>query len=88
MYKEQYMIKSFEKPVIHCSNLIKGFSSIDFNDAIEIKNGKIEDKSLLSFFNYKHISALLCNYSKLKEDSYGKFYADGYFLMEDLDNLI
>lgn len=88
MYKQQYLIRSFEKPVIHCSNLIKSFSSIDFSDNIKIENGQIKDYSLLSFFNFKHISALLCNYSKLKEDSYGKFYTDGYFLMEDLDALI
>ena len=88
MYKEQYMIKSFQKPVIHCSNLVKSFNFIDFYESIEVKDGKIKDKSLISFFNPKHISILLCNYSKLKQDSYGKFYADGYFLMEDLDDLI
>lgn len=88
MYKQQYLIKSFEKPVIHCSNLIKSFSYINFEENITIEKGKIKDNSLLSFFNPKHISALLCNYSKLKEESYGKFYADGYFLMEDLDSLI
>lgn len=38
--------------------------------------------------NPKHISALLCNYSKLKEDCYGRFGSDGYYLMEDLDKLV
>ena len=33
-------------------------------------------------------SAILCNYSRLKEDAYGKFYSDSYFLMEDLDSLV
>ena len=46
------------------------------------------DNSMISLMNYKHVSALLCNYSRLKEDCYGNFYTDGYFLMEDLDNLI
>jgi len=38
--------------------------------------------------NPKHISALLCHYSQLKENCYGKFYADGYFLMESLDKIV
>ena len=38
--------------------------------------------------NPKHISALLCNYLKLKGGCEGKFFTDGYYLMKDLDNLI
>ena len=42
----------------------------------------------MTLIDPKHISALLCNYSKLKEDAWGKFWSDSYFLMEDLDRLI
>ena len=51
-------------------------------------NGEPENKGLISFFNPKHLSALLCNYSALKEEAYGDFVHDGYYMMEDLDNLI
>ena len=30
----------------------------------------------------------MCNYSKLKEDCWGRFSSDSYYLMEDLDNLV
>jgi hypothetical protein len=30
----------------------------------------------------------LCNYSKLKEEAWGNFWSDAWYLMEDLDNLI
>ena len=43
---------------------------------------------LVSFFEPVHISKLLINYSNLKEESWGKFNSDLYYLMEDLDNLI
>ena len=43
---------------------------------------------LISFFNWEHISALLCNYSKLKEDSWGGFWGDSWYLLEDLDILV
>lgn len=89
MRQDQYVIRSAYKPPIYCMNAIKSFSKIDFDENVSISgNDEIEDNSLVSFFNPKHISALLCNYSRLKEDTWGKFYSDSYFLMEDLDTLI
>lgn len=89
MRQDQYVIRSAYKPPIYCMNAIKSFSKIDFDENVSISgNDEIEDNSLVSFFNPKHISALLCNYSRLKEDAWGKFYSDSYFLMEDLDILI
>ena len=89
MRQDQYVIKNSYKQPIYCLNAVRNFNNMRFDDNIKInKNGIIEDKSLISFFNPKHISALLCNYSRLKEDCYGRFYTDGYYLMEDLDTLI
>ena len=89
MHQDQYVIKTAYKQPIYCLNAVKNFNSMVFNDDITVTdNGDIKDNSLLSFMNPKHISALLCNYSRLKQDSYGKFYTDGYYLMEDLDVLI
>lgn len=89
MHQDQYVIKNSFKPSIYCLNAVKNFNNIRFDDNITIdKEGNIIDKSLVSFMNYQHISALLCNYSKLKEDCYGKFTSDGYYMMEDLDNLV
>lgn len=86
--QDQYVLKNSYKQPINCLNGIKNFYSLNFDDNITIKDGKIEDKSLISFMNPKHISALLCNYSRLKESCYGKFYTDGYFLMEALDKIV
>ncbi len=87
--QDQYVLKNSYKQPINCLNGIKNFYTMNFDDNIFIKeNGQIEDKSLISFMNPKHISALLCHYSQLKENCYGKFYADGYFLMESLDKIV
>lgn len=90
MRQDQYVIKNSYKQSIFCLNAVRNFNNMCFNENITINaaDGSIQDKSLISFLNPKHVSALLCNYSKLKEDCYGKFYTDGYFLMEDLDSLI
>lgn len=89
MRQDQYVIKNSYRQPMYFTNAIKSFSKTNFDEKIEItKDGEVKSNGLVSFFNQKHISALLCNYSKLKEDAWGKFWADSYFLMEDLDALI
>lgn len=87
--QDQYVLKNSYKQPINCLNGVKNFYSLNFDDnVIVLEDGTIKDKSLISFMNPKHISALLCNYSRLKENCYGKFYTDGYFLMQSLDNIV
>ena len=89
MRQDQYVIKNAYKQPRYCLNATKSFNSLTFDENVVIQqDGTLVDSSLISLMDYKHISALLCNYSKIKEDCYGKFYTDGYFLMEDLDMLI
>lgn len=88
MRQDQYIIKNAYKPPVYLLNATKSFNTLNFHEDIKVIDGQIKDKSFISFFNPTHISALLCNYSRLKEDCWGKFYTDGYYLMEDLDNLI
>ena len=89
MRQEQYILKNeFRKP-IHCMHLTKSFNEINFDENISIdENGNPKSDGILTFLNPTHISALLCNYSKLKENAWGKFNSDSWALMEDLDNLV
>ena len=89
MYQEQYTIKNTVKQPFYTANTVKSFARSDFDETITIdENGMPQSNGLCSFFNPKHISALLCNYSALKQESYGKFDGDCYYMMLDLDNLI
>lgn len=94
MRQDQYVIKGSYKQPIYCLNAIKSFHSIDLTQKIQIisNNENTEkyliDHTLISFFNPVHLSALLCNYSRLKEQCWSKFESDAYYMMEDLDNLI
>ena len=89
MYQEQYTIKNHFKQPMVASNLVKSIVKTDLSENITIdENGEPVSDGFISLFDYKHISALLCNYSALKEDAWGKFNCDAYYLMEDLDNLI
>lgn len=89
MRQDQYVIKNAYRKPINCLNAIKSFAKLDLSEKITIdENGEPHSNCLVSLFNPKHISALLCHYSKLKEDAWSKFGSDSYYLMEDLDNLI
>ena len=88
MRQDQYVIKMSYKQPVTCLNATKSFHNMVFDDKIEIKDNEIKDSSLFSFTNVKHVSALLCNYARLKQACYGSFHTDGFYLIYDLENLI
>ena len=89
MYQEQYTIKNTAKQPMFSTNAVKSFARTSFDEHITIdENGMPISDCACSFFNPKHISALLCNYSALKGESYGKFDNDCYYMMLDLENLV
>lgn len=89
MHQEQYTIKNMHKQTMVPSNIVRSISKTDLSENITIdENGEPVSDGPISFFNHKHMSALLCNYSALKQDSWGKFTSDSYYMMEDLDVLI
>lgn len=89
MRQDQYVIKNSIKQPVYCLNAIHSFNNISFDEDIKVTaEGQIIDHSLISFFNPKHISALLCHFYQLKQHCQGKFYTDGYYLIWDLENLI
>lgn len=89
MHQEQYTIKNYYRQPITTPNVIKNITKTDLSENITInEDGEPVSDGLISFFNHKHISALLCNYSGIKEDAWGKFSSDAYYMMEDLDVLV
>lgn len=89
MRQNQYVIKSEFKAPTYSNNTVKSFIKADLADRFSFnEEGEPINDGLLSFFNPKHISALLCNYSALKEESWGNFENDAWYMMEDLDRLI
>ena len=89
MHQEQYTIKGMFKQQIITPNIVKSITKTDLSENITInEDGEPVSDGLITFFNHEHVSALLCNYSALKEDAWGKFSSDSFYMMEDLDNLI
>ena len=89
MYQDQYEIKKAYRKPIYCINVIKSASKINLDENITISaDGKVSSDGAINFYNEKHVSALLCNYSKLKEDNWEKVSSDIKWLMEDFDGLV
>ena len=90
MHQEQYVIKDAVKGVTTFSKAaVKSLTKTDLKENISIDaNGEPVSDCLINLFNPDHICALLCNYSALKEECWGNFNWDFWYLMEDLDNLI
>ena len=89
MHQDKYELgKSYKKP-IYLINKIKSISRLDLTEKIyEDAAGDVHSTGIINLFDPKHISTLLCNYSKIKEDVWDNFNSDVKWLMEDLDNLV
>lgn len=88
MRKEQYLIKqAYTRPIRFNKITRSSDTYIKLDDESYLdENNEIVVKGV-SFMNPKVVSALLCNYSKLKEDSWDVFHGDTWYLMQAFDEL-
>lgn len=87
MRQQQYILKTAYKPVSY-SRITKSISALNLNDKIQIFKDDVQNYGQISLMNPSHISILLQHYANLKQSCYGKFESDGYYLIQDLENLI
>lgn len=86
--KDQYVIKNaYRRPITltkisHGKNLIM----LDGEEWVD-EDGNVQNKGV-SFCNPEVCSAFLCNYSKLKEDSYSNFESNTWYMIYDFENLV
>ena len=86
--KQQYMLKgSFYQP-ISPTNITRSIHEVSLDEKITLApDGEIDIEGF-SFLNPDHISAVLCSYSKIKEEVWDKFTCDAYYMIIDLENLV
>ena len=88
MRKDQYIIKqAYRKPIIP-NKIIRSSHYIELNDNTHLfdENGFPIPEGF-SFLNPKVCEAILCNYSKLKQDSWDKFESDTWYMIYDFERL-
>lgn len=86
--KDQYVLKMSYKKPIYCTNFTKSARTLSIYENVKIENDEVivEDANI-SLFIPQHISFLLCNYSKLKQEAHSQFESDIYYLMLSLEDL-
>ena len=87
MRKDQYLIKqAYYQPIVSCKLTKTSRVTPPLEDKSYLKGSEIVVKGI-SLMDTETVSAVLCNYTKLKEDSRDQFDGDTWYLMQDFDKL-
>lgn len=85
--KDQYIIKNaYRKPIIP-AKLVRSKTSIPLEEKIEFDEDGYCIPQKISLLDPEVCSAILCNYSKLKQDSWGNFESDMWYLIYDFEEI-
>ena len=85
--KDQYVVKdAYRKPIVFTNNM-HSKSYIPLDDYVTFDENGYCVPHGVSFINPTVCSAILCNYSKLKENGWGNFEGDTWYMMEAFDDL-
>ena len=87
MRKDQYIIKNaYRKPIVP-NKLIRSKSWIKLDDSYSFDEEGYVIPQGVSLCDPKVCSAILCNYSRLKQDSWGEFEKDLWYLIYDFERI-
>lgn len=90
MRQQQYILKEGHRCPSRGQGSRRGLGlcKLELDENITMVNGEPVSDGIVSIFNPTHVSALLRNYLALKDEVYGKFNSDLWYLMLSLDDLI
>lgn len=89
MRQLQYSLKNSYLRPMRASHLIKSISQLDLREKITIdENGNIRSSAPVNFFDVKNVSTILCNYGRLKEDTWERSNCDAKWMLIDFENLV
>ena len=85
--KDQYVIKNAYRRPIVLTKITRSKNFIRLDGEIRINEDGSLSSSGLTLIDPKVCSAILCNYTRLKEDSWGNFETDTWFLIQDFERV-
>ncbi len=89
MRKDQYVLKSSFKQPVYSKNIIRTLAKLNLDEKITVaEDGEPASTGVINLFEPAHVTALLSNYSALKEETWDKFDSDMHYLLIDLEKLI
>ena len=85
--KDQYILKNaYRKPIV-CSQVTRSRHDIPLDDDFSFDDDGFIVPEGVSLCNPKVVEAILCNYSFCKQESWGEFDKDLWYLMDDFDRV-
>lgn len=86
LHKDQYIVKAAYRRTVNTNHQFhpKYYVPLDSNERFE--DGQVVAEGV-SLCNPKVCEIILCNYSKLKQEGFGNFMSDTWYLMEDFDRI-
>ena len=86
--KDQYLIKDSYLQPLSAKSLIRSKHYVALEDGFSFdKDGYVIPKGI-SLCDPKIISTILCNYSSMKQEAWGEFEKDLWYLMESFDEIV
>ena len=85
--KDQYLIKDSYRQPIRLTKISRSKHYLKLDDSYSFNSEGYVVPSGFSLCNPKVCSAILCNYSKLKEHCWDQFESDLYYLMQSFDEV-
>ena len=88
MRKDQYIIKqAYQRPIIPVKLTRGGSHFLSLDDTSYLDEDQRIIVQGMSLMDPKVVSAILCNYSRLKQDSSENFEGDTWYLIQDFEQL-
>lgn len=85
--KDQYLIKdAYRRPIVP-KQLMHARNITALDEYVQVVDQSTTFASGVSLLSPEICSIILCNYSKFKEDAYGRFDSDIWYLMEAFDQV-
>ena len=88
MRKDQYIIKNaYRRPIIP-NKITRSKTLFKMDETVEFDEEGFVIPHGVSLMDPQVVSAILCDYSRLKQDSYDNFEGDTFYLIYDIEHLI
>ena len=86
--KDQYIIKNaYRKPIVFTQAVRSSKNFIPLDGEITVGPDQRAHGTGITFLDPAVCSAVLCNYSRLKQDNWSNFESDTWYLIYDFENL-
>ncbi len=87
MRKDQYVIKNAYRCPVIPTKLTHSTYFIELPEKVSVAADDLPQPEGVSLMNPKVCEAILCNYSRLKQDSWDRFEGDTWYLIYDFERI-